>query len=220
MRIAFLIAVLLGFSGVLAAAHFAPWMRQARTPSQTEVVATGGRAERFLIRLPVDRIEATGAAASPLRAPPGAAGIKLPSELTARPLLVEHFKVRDAAGNVIGLAARHWSSDGRNGGTAWSVLIPSRGALLLTAPGEGKTALDGALQKAGYRPGNAWSGNTTVPVVNVELTPRDGGEVAAGSDEFEKLDGSYKEIWKVTGVSETGELRGTIELDTITRRGT
>jgi hypothetical protein len=219
MRTAFFIAVLLGFSGVLAAAHFVPWMHQARLPSQTEVVATGGRAERFLIRLPVDRVEATGVGASPLRAPPAAPGIALPSELTSKPLLVEHFKVRDAAGNVIGLAARHWSSDGRGVGSAWSVLIPSRGALLLTAPGEGKAVLDGALQKAGYRPGNAWSGTTAMPAVNVELTPRDGGEVAAGSDEFEKLDGSYKEIWKVTGVSDTGELRGTIELDTVTRRG-
>ena len=219
MRTAFFIAVLLGFSGVLAAAHFVPWMRHARLPSQTEVVATGGRAERFLIRLPVDRIEASGVAASPLRAPAGGPGIALPSELSVKPLLVEHFKVRDAAGNVIGLAARHWNSDGRGAGSAWSVLIPSRGALLLTAPGEGKAALDGALQKAGYHPGSAWSATTAMPVVNVELTPRDGGEVTAGSDEFEKLDGSYKEIWKVTGVSETGELRGTIELDTITRRG-
>lgn len=216
MRTAFLIAVLLGFSGVLAAAHFVPWMGQhTRLPSQTEVVASGGRAEQFLIRLPVDRIAATGAAASPLRAVQSAASVALPPELTARPLLVEHFKVRDAAGNVIGLAARHWSSDGRGMGTAWSVLIPSRGALLLTAPGEAKAALDSALQKAGYRPGSAWSGTLAV-----ELTPRNGGgQLAAGSDEFEKLDGDYKEIWNLTGVSETGELRGTIELDTVTRRG-
>jgi len=216
MRTAFFIAVLLGFSGVLAAAHFVPWMGQhTRLPSQTEVVASGGRAEQFLIRLPVDRIAATGAAASPLRAVQSAASVALPPELTARPLLVEHFKVRDAAGNVIGLAARHWSSDGRGMGTAWSVLIPSRGALLLTAPGEAKAALDSALQKAGYHPGSAWSGTLAV-----ELTPRNGGgELAAGSDEFEKLDGDYKEIWNLTGVSETGELRGTIELDTVTRRG-
>jgi hypothetical protein len=219
MKTAFIVAVLLGFSGVLAAAHFVPWMGHARLPSQTEVVATGGRAEQFLIRLPVDLIVASGAAASPVRSPPGSSPTALPAELGAKPLLVEHFKVRDAAGNVIGVAARHWSSDGRGMGTAWSVLIPSRGAMLLTAPGEGKTALDGALQKAGYRPGSAWSGTSAVPAVAVELTPRDGGEVAAGSDEFERLDGTYQEIWKVSGVSDTGELRGTIELNTITRRG-
>ncbi|HET8699619.1 MAG TPA: hypothetical protein VFO94_19190 [Gammaproteobacteria bacterium] len=217
MKTAFIVAVLLGFSGVLAAAHFVPWMGHARLPSQTEVVATGGRAEQFLIRLPVDRIGASGAAASPLRTSRGSASTALPAELDSKQLLVEHFKVRDAAGNVIGVAARHWSSDGRGMGTAWSVLIPSRGAMLLTAPGDAKTALDGALQKAGYRPGTAWSG--VASAVAVELTPRDGGEVAAGSDEFEQLDGSYREIWKVTGVSETGELRGTIELDTVTRRG-
>jgi hypothetical protein len=216
MKTAFFVAVLLGFSGVLAAAHFVPWVDHARLPSQTEVVASGGRAEQFLIRLPVDRIAATGASASPLRAVPATAAVALPVELTAEPLLVEHFKVRDSGGNVIGLAARHWSSDGRGMGTAWSVLIPSRGALLLTAPGEAKTALDAALQKAGYRPGTAWSGT-----LSVEMTPRtdEGGAITSGSEEFEGLDGGYKEVWNLTGVTETGELRGTIELDTITRRG-
>ena len=40
-----------------------------------------------------------------------------------------------------------------------------------------------------------------------------------GASLIEHLDGSYKEVWNLTGVSETGELRGTIELDTVTRRG-
>jgi hypothetical protein len=215
MKTTFVFAVLLGLGLVVAGAHFVPWVAHARLPSQTHVLATGGRTEQFLIRLPADRIAATGAAASGVRALPAAA-LALPAELADQPLLVEHFKIRDAAGNVIGIAARHWSADSRGHGTAWSLLIPSRGALLLTAPGEARGALDAALQKAGYRSGSAWNGN-----VAVRLTPGgdDGGALTAGSDEFEHLDGDYAEIWTVTGVSDAGELRGTIELNTVTRVG-
>lgn len=212
MKTIFGLAVLLGFGLVLAGAHYVPWFAHARLPSQTAVLATGGRAEQFLIRLPADRIAATGAAAGGLRALTASA-MKLPDELAGQSLLVEHFKVRDAAGNVIGIAARHWSTDTRGHGTAWSVLIPSRGALLLTAPGEAGGALDAALQKAGYRAGTAWNGNVTV-----RFTPGDkGGVLTAGSEEFEHLDGDYTETWTVTGVSNTGQLRGTIEINTVTR---
>jgi hypothetical protein len=140
----------------------------------------------------------------------------LPASLASAPLLVEHFKVRDSAGNVIGLAARHWSGTSAATGTAWSVLVPSRGALLLTAPGEGRAALDAALQRRGYAPGTEWNGE-----LRVELAAGrdDAGVVAAGSDEFEGLVGNYSEIWSITGVSASGELRGTIEINTVTRRG-
>ena len=84
-------------------------------------------------------------------------------------------------------------------------------------PGEAKAALDGALQRPAYRGQR----------VERHVGRAGGGRGHAarrwrsrrGRDEFEKLDGSYKEVWKVTGVSETGELRGTIELNTVTRRG-
>src|SRR4051812_17606724 len=156
MKITFFLAILFGFVGVLAAGHFVPWGAHVRLPSQTHVIANGGRAEQFLIRLPADRIDVAGAQKAGLRAAPapGAAGARggvgraagpggagpPPPQLTAEPLLVEHFKIRDAAGNVIGLAARHWSADVHSSGPAWSVMIPSRGALLLTAPAEARAA--------------------------------------------------------------------------------
>ena len=68
MKIVFLVAVLLGFGGTLAGAHYAPWREHARLPSHTTVVANGGRAEQLLIRLPADRIAATDAEAGGLRA--------------------------------------------------------------------------------------------------------------------------------------------------------
>ena len=136
MKAAILLGFVLGFGGVLAGSHFFPWVIHSRLPSQTSVVANGGRAEQFLIRLPVDRIGSAGATAG-LRGSPMFANMALPENLAKEPLLVEHFKVRDSVGNVIGLAARHWSVDGDgDAGSAWVVLIPSRGAMLLTAPGE------------------------------------------------------------------------------------
>ena len=53
MKTVFLLGLLAGFGGTLAGAHFAPWLEHARLPSQTSVVANGGRAEQFLIHLPV-----------------------------------------------------------------------------------------------------------------------------------------------------------------------
>jgi hypothetical protein len=216
MKATFALSILVGFGGVLAAGHYVPWFPHVRLPSKTTVVANGGRGEQFLIRLPVDRIAAAGASDAGLRTAAVAGSASLPPDLMAQPLLVEHFKVRDSAGNVIGIAARHWSTDSRGTGTAWSVLIPSRGSLLLTAPGEARGALDTALQKAGYRAGTVWNGD-----VRVELAREadDSAVVAGGSEEFAGLDGSYSEVWTVTGIADTGEMRGTIELNTVTRRG-
>src|SRR5688572_1062090 len=108
MKIVFLLTLALGFAGTLAGAHFAPGLKHARLPSQTSVIANGGRAEEFLIRLPTDRIAATDGEAGGLRSN-GYGAMLLPAQFVAEPLLVEHFKVRDSGGNVIGVAARHWS---------------------------------------------------------------------------------------------------------------
>jgi hypothetical protein len=214
MKTAILLGFVLGFGGVLAGSHFFPWVAHARMPSQTSVVANGGRAEQFLIRLPVDRIGSAGATVG-LRGSPMFANMALPETLAKEPLLIEHFKVRDSVGNVIGLAARHWSTgpDG-DAGTAWVLMIPSRGALMLVAPGEARGALDAALQKGGYK-GGSWDGDVRLDVVGPERR----GAIVTGSAEFEGLEGEYSERWNVSGVSDNGELRGTIELSTVTFRG-
>jgi hypothetical protein len=216
MKATFSIAAVCGFVVVLAAAHYVPWVAHVRLPSQTKVVANGGRAEQFVIRLPADRIGGGGSKAAGLRASLQPGTMQLPPEVVAQPMLMEHFKVRDSAGNIIGIAARHWSADSRGVGTAWSVLIPSRGAMLLTAPGETSAALDVALKQAGYDGGNNWNGE-----LKLELAQDgdDGGVVAGGTEEFAGLDGRYSEVWTVTGIGENGELRGTIELNTITQKG-
>lgn len=211
MKIVFLVAVLLGFGGTLAGAHFAPWFKHARLPSHTTVVANGGRAEQFLIRLPADSIAATDAEAGGMRAQGGA--MLLPAQLASEPVLVEHFKLRDAAGSVVGVAARHWTGGPAGAATVWSIMIPSRGALVLRAPGEARGALEAALRPRGFSAGEAWAGQ-----VAVEMVPEGAGAMAAGTGEFEGLSGSYTETWTVAAVEEDGKLSGTIELGTVTSR--
>ena len=212
MKTVFLVAILLGFGGTLAGAHFAPWRAHARLPSHTTVVANGGRAEQFLIRLPADRIAATDAEAGGLRAR-GAGAMALPAQFVTEALLVEHFKVRDVAGSVVGVAARHWTGGNSTAATAWSILIPSRGALVLRAPGETSGALEAALRSRGFSSGQAWAGPLAVPMVH-----EGDGAVAAGTGEFEGLAGHYTETWTVAAVDEDGKLSGTIELGTVTSK--
>jgi hypothetical protein len=213
MKTVFGLAVLVGFGGTLAAAQFVPWLAHTRLPSQTTVVANGGRAEQFVIRLPADRIAATDAAAGGLRAMSGSGAMVLPAKFVAEQLLVEHFKVRDAEGNVVGVAARHWSASAAGATTTWSLLIPSRGAMILSAPGEQRGALESALQSAARTPNRVSSGGATVA-----MAPADAGTVTAGTGEFAGLSGTYVENWTVAGVDDEGQLNATVELSTITRR--
>src|SRR6185295_10246415 len=161
-------------------------------------------------RLPADRIAATDAKAGGLRSIAATGAMVLPAKFISEPLLVEHYKIRDSTGQVVGIAARHWAN-GDHGQTAtWSLVVPARGALVLRAPGEKSAAVDAALQRAGYAPGAAWEGT-----VEVALSP--GGAVVGGTGDFGGLRGTYTETWKVTGVEASGAMRGTIELYTVTR---
>jgi hypothetical protein len=210
MKFAFIAGLVLGFAGLLSGAHYSPWPNPPRLPSDTSVVANGGRAETFVIRLPADRIAALGSAAAGVRAAPAPAGIAQPEALQGPAVLLEQFKLRDMSGNVIGIAARHWTETGTGPAAAWLLLIPSRGALLLTAPGEAAGAVDAALAAAGRKPGRPWTGD-----VEVSVAGQDAGSVAGGGGEFEGLTGRYAESWTVTGAGDGG-LQGTITLDTIT----
>lgn len=212
MKVVLAIAVLLGFGATLAGGHFVPGIDHARLPSLTSVVANGGRSEQFLIRLPADRLTATDGEVGGLRAQRGEGAMLLPAKLMAEPVLVEHFKVRDSGGNVVGIAARHWAGAASGATTTWALLIPSRGAAILSAPGESRGALEAALREGGYTAGRAWDGE-----IELALTRADApGVLAAGTEEFADLSGSYTETWLLTGVDESGELRGTIVLDSVT----
>lgn len=205
MKIILLTGILTGFLGVLAGAYYVPWGEHLRLPSKTTVQANGGRLEQFMIRLPLDRIDGT----DPGR--PGSANGNLPVSVANGTVRLQHFKLRDVDANVIGIAARHWTVTPAGPATVWSIVIPSRGGFALTAAGEAAGALDDALARAGHQAGADWSGD-----VEIRQTPAEESatRLAFGSEEFAGVEGSYSEVWRITGVGEEGELRGTIELAT------
>lgn len=214
MKVVLILAILLGFGATLAGAHYVPGLAHVRVPSLTKVVANGGRAEQFLIRVPADRLAATDAPAGGMRSAADTGVMAVPAKLAEAPLLVEHFKVRDAAGSVVGVAARHWSATATGTTTTWSVLIPSRGTFVLRAAGEARGAVESALAAGGYGAGKPWTGQ-----VSVAMTPASNpGDIVAGTGEFAGLVGTYEETWTLAGVDDAGRLLGTVLLDTLTRR--
>jgi hypothetical protein len=213
LKTLFITGILLGFAAVVGAAGFYPWVDHPRLVSRTQVQPNGGRREDFIVRLPVDHVASLGTEGFGLGASAFPADVELPAELATAPLQLDHFKVRDAGGNVVGLASRHALAVGSSTAVAWSITLPSRGAIWLVGtlePGQLETAFAGI----GYQPGESWTGDLNV---TLDGGPNGtSGRVAGGSDEFAALSGSYAERWHVTGIGDAGELRGTIELNTTT----
>ena len=177
MKTVLLLSLLLGFAATLAAAHFARASSTRACRRRRRSWRTAAASESFLIRLPADRLAATDGEAGGMRALHAGGAMLLPAKLMAEPLLVEHFKVRDAAGGVVGIAARHWTNDANGPTTVWSVLIPSRGAVVLRAIGERRGAVDAALRANGYTAGKTWDGEVRVTMTD------EPGVVATGSGE-------------------------------------
>ena len=194
----------------VSAARFYPWVDHPRSVSRTTVLHNGGRAEDFVIRFPVDQISSAGTDEMGLRAKAFPAGVEFPEELTVDPMLVEHFKLRDVEGDVIGIAARHTSVAEEEATSTWALTIPSRGTLRLRGAAE-PGALDRALAAAGRVDGEAWSGDLALTIGS---DGSESGLVDGGSHEFAGLIGAYSEDWLISGVSQAGELRGTIRLHT------
>ena len=218
MKAVFAIGVVLGLAGVLAGAGLLPWIDHPRLPSRTQVMANGGRAEQFVVRLPLDRVATIGTRELGARANAFPASAVLPRDLQAEPLLLEHFKVRDTEGNVIGVAVRHTTSPGQGAATAWAITVPSRGTLRLAGT-EAPAGLDAALAAAGGIENEPWTGDLRFTVTPEPTEDAPGGRVVGGNGEFSALGGTYSETWLITGVNEEGELSGTIELSTISYQG-
>jgi hypothetical protein len=85
--------------------------------------------------------------------------------------------------------------------------------LILVGPGESSGAVEAALAARGYRAGVPWNGELKIALADAATT-----RSVAASREFAGLAVQYAETWNITGVSENGEVRGTVELDTIGRR--
>lgn len=203
---------------VLAAGVF-PLPQSQRYRSTIAVVPDGGREEAFVIEWPADRVQplrAQGAgevrAAGPLSVVAGAAGVAAVAEV---------FRLRDVAGNVVGLASRtamaaDAADPARGSRSEWLLLLPSRGSLYLaqldaldTLPRAGAA---GGFVPAADAPG-FWAGGARR---RITAGPADGGtgRVAGGTAEFAGLQGSYDETWERRDEAAGGVSRGRITLRT------
>lgn len=211
MKSAFIVGLLLGFAGLLGAAAY-PWVDHPRISSRTGVVANGGRTESFVIRLPADRILVRGDLPADFRYPQQA---QIGPDFGSPSLLAEHFKLRDSAGEVVGIASRHVVPAESSTETAWCLVFPGRGAAWLVGTAD-PTAPQRALANAGYTPGEAFSGDLRLTIAETEADRS--GMLVAGRQEFENLGGDYLESWQISGVTAAGDMLGTIRLDTVTRQ--
>lgn len=214
MRATFIIGFLFGFGGLLAAAYFFPIAEHERIESLSSVAINGGRIEQFLVRLPADRIAVVGDTTSAPRANAYPAGLRVPSQFAEAGISAEHYKLRDAEGTVIGIATHHATMGPDGPAAIWLLDIPGRGTLVFAGEGRQQTSVASALRAAGYRSGTSWRGDLrTGPLLDAEQT-----RILSGTEEFEDVDGRYSESWQITGLSETGEIQGTIELATSVNR--
>jgi hypothetical protein len=191
----FLLGLLLGIGGAVWVAGWYPFVDPVRFPSESGVARNGGRAESFHIQIPQDRVlrAVTPSAASPAL-PDGAT---LPA--SAADGAAELYKLRNASGKVIGLASRVWrGADAAY--TDWTLLLPARGAVFLTATESG--------------------GPPAPSAAGAAATPRSVlGDVVGGSREFEGIVGSYSEEWTVERLDAEGRPVGDIEIMTLTQIG-
>jgi hypothetical protein len=188
---------LLGLAGTIAAAWFMPWFEYQRFYTAASVVPNAGRLEQFMVRLPADRIGAPIATAS---------------EATAQPLRLDHFKLRDAAGNVIGLAARHEVVRDGATETAWLLTIPSRGSIAL-ATQAGADSIETVFAEQGLA-----AGISLETELSIDNAAAASSVITTG--EFADIDFELVETWVVTGVDDDGLVRGTLLLNTTGRRST
>lgn len=189
----FLLGLLLGVGGAVWLAGWYPFVDPVRFPSESGVARNGGRTEAFRIQIPEDRLlRATAVSATTPAVPPG---ISLPAGTGEGE--VEIYRVRNDSGKVVGLASRA-ARGGAVSYTDWTLMLPARGALFLTAPG---TAATSAAADGGDAP------------------PPTLGDVAGGSGEFSGIAGSFSEDWTVTGADADGRLVGDIEIMTLTQIG-
>jgi hypothetical protein len=126
---------------------------------------------------------------------------------------LNHFKLRDAEGNVIGLAAKHELTVGDTQETAWLLTIPSRGSIALAASAPRAESIESVVSTLGISNGqNADSAHS----IDIGTAAKS----VATTGEFEGIDFELLETWVVTGLDNDGKIRGTLHLNTVGMQST
>jgi hypothetical protein len=193
-----------------------PLPEPVRVRALINVQPDGGGREEFVIRYPDDRI----ALPADRRNEPVAGdsrGARVLEDSAGQRASAELFRLRDAAGTVIGVASRVAATGLAPSGSRghWLLLIPGRGTLMLAQddrgdltararPGDGRRVASPA-QQASF-----WNGSQT-------FAASAGAELVHGTREFAKRSGSVTESWSVTDRRSDGSAAGEIRLVAITR---
>jgi hypothetical protein len=198
-----------------------PLPAPARYPSIIAVLPDGGRREEFVIRWPEDRINLPAdarAARTGVIAATDTAGAMVVEDAAGRRVSGEVFRLRDGAGNVVGVASRVSA-----GGAAvrpaadWMLVIPGRGTLLLRQADavdlgarftpDRRRRVTSPVEQPGF-----WARGRQVTV-----TGPGGGSVVHGTREFSGLAGSLRETRVLDEAGPDGSTRGRILLVTTLR---
>ncbi len=124
----FIVGIILGLAGVLAALHYVPAVDQRREASIIAMTPNGGNTETFHVKVPVDRIMI----GAPGQANPLPTGIIWPDDPGIGDARVELFKLRNARDAVIGVASRLATNDSEVGNLIeWALHLPARGTVLV-----------------------------------------------------------------------------------------
>lgn len=206
-----------------AATLLYPLPGPARFPSLIAVLPDGGRREEFVIRWPEDRISLPGdarAVRTGVISATDAAGALVVEDAAGRRVSGEVFRLRDGAGNVVGVASRVSAGGGGLRPAAdWMLVIPGRGALFMRQTDavdlgarftpDSRRRVTSPVEQPGF-----WSRARQITVAG-----GNGGTVVHGTREFAGLAGSLRETRVVDEVGADGATRGRILLAT-TLRGT
>lgn len=216
-----LLPFLAGVVVAVAVAVLLPLPEHPRFPSRISVQADGGRQEDFVIRWPADRIVLPRNERDP-QASIAAAGAAVLEDTAGQRVSAELFRLRDSAGNVVGVASRMAGIGGAMGtgrsSSGWMLVIPARGTLFLAqgdaADVTARERVSGGVPRV-IAPAQAaafWAGGSRYRVTGGASGQ---GTILRGTREFDRLVGNYTETWAVGEVNADGSATGTITLSTI-----
>jgi hypothetical protein len=218
---AVLLPFLAGVVVAVAAAVLLPLPEHPRFPSRISVQPDGGRREDFIIRWPADRIVLPRDERNS-QSSIAAAGATVLEDTAGQRVSAELFRVRDTAGNVIGVASRMAGIGGALGTghstSGWMLVIPSRGSLFLTqsdtADVTARERISGGVPQviAPAQTAAFWAGGSRYRATGGASGT---GTILRGTREFDGLQGTYTETWAVGEVNADGSATGTITLSTV-----
>ena len=111
----FIIGIVLGITGVIAALHLLPAVDQARESSLITVAPNGGNLEAFHVNIPMDRIM-VGAPGQTEPLPPE---LEWPEDPMLSDARAELFKLRNSRDAVVGVASRIAARDDSGDVVEW-----------------------------------------------------------------------------------------------------